>query len=356
VTRIVAGQARGRRLAVPPGGSTRPTSDRVREALFSTLTGMLAGWDGRHVLDLYAGSGALGLEALSRGAASCLFAEKDGRALDVLRRNVSSVGLPGATVRGGDVARLLAGSSDRRYDVALLDPPYREPDARLARVLEALASGWLTADAVLVLERAARDPAPPWPRGWGHVDDRRYGDTRLWYVRRDASAVTGADVQTDRPVRRCACPGSFDPVTNGHLDVLERACQLFDEVVVAVLVNRSKQGLFSVEERIDMLSAVTAHLPNVRVTSFHGLLVDFCAAEGIPVAVKGLRAVTDFDYELQMAQMNHRLSGLDTLFVATNPEHSYLSSSLVRDVATFGGDISALVPAVVSTRLADKLG
>lgn len=156
-------------------------------------------------------------------------------------------------------------------------------------------------------------------------------------------------------MRRCACPGSFDPVTNGHLDVLERACLLFDEVVVAVLVNRSKDGLFTVSERIELLGEATAHLPNVRVSSFHGLLVDFCAREEIPVVVKGLRAVTDFDYELQMAQMNHRLNGLDTLFVATNPEHSYLSSSLVRDVAMFGGDVSALVPPVVSTRLVEKL-
>jgi pantetheine-phosphate adenylyltransferase len=144
-------------------------------------------------------------------------------------------------------------------------------------------------------------------------------------------------------------------VTNGHLDVLERACLLFDEVVVAVLVNRSKSGLFTVAERIELLGEATSHLPNVRVASFHGLLVDFCAEENIPVVVKGLRAVTDFDYELQMAQMNHRLSGLDTLFVATNPEHSYLSSSLVRDVAMFGGDISELVPPVVLERLADKL-
>ncbi len=156
-------------------------------------------------------------------------------------------------------------------------------------------------------------------------------------------------------MRRCACPGSFDPVTNGHLDVLERASLLFDEVVVAVLVNRSKKGLFSVEERIELLTEATSHLPNMRVTSFHGLLVDFCAAESIPVVVKGLRAVTDFDYELQMAQMNHRLSKLDTLFVATNPEHSYLSSSLIRDVAMFGGDVSELVPPVVAQRLAQRL-
>jgi pantetheine-phosphate adenylyltransferase len=165
----------------------------------------------------------------------------------------------------------------------------------------------------------------------------------------------GVETAEGGRVRRCASPGSFDPVTNGHPDVLERACMLFDEVVVAVLVNRSKKGLFTVTDRIEMLTEVTSHLPNVRVTSFHGLLVDFCKREDIPVVVKGLRAVTDFDYELQMAQMNHRLSGLDTLFVATNPEHSYLSSSLVRDVAMFGGDISALVPAVVAQRLATAL-
>jgi pantetheine-phosphate adenylyltransferase len=156
-------------------------------------------------------------------------------------------------------------------------------------------------------------------------------------------------------VSRCACPGSFDPVTNGHLDVLERACLIFDEVVVAVLVNRSKTGLFTIEERIQLLGEATSHLTNLRVTSFHGLLVDFCDRENIPVVVKGLRAVTDFDYELQMAQMNHRLSGLDTLFIATNPEHSYLSSSLVRDVAMFGGDVSTLVPPVVWNRLSEKL-
>jgi pantetheine-phosphate adenylyltransferase len=156
-------------------------------------------------------------------------------------------------------------------------------------------------------------------------------------------------------VRRCVCPGSFDPVTNGHLDVIERAAGLFDEVVIAVLVNVSKEGLFSVDERIAMLREVAGHLPNVVVESFDGLLVDYCRERDIPAVVKGLRAVTDFDYELQMAQMNHRLTRLETLFVATNPEYSYLSSSLVKEVAAYGGDVSGLVPDVVLIRLTDRL-
>ena len=157
-------------------------------------------------------------------------------------------------------------------------------------------------------------------------------------------------------MRRCVCPGSFDPVTNGHLDVIERASRLYDEVTVAVLINTAKEGLFSVEERIDMLREVTATLGNIVVDSFHGLLVDHCRERDIPVVVKGLRAVSDFDYELQMAQMNHRLSGLETLFVATNPEYSFLSSSLVKEVAKFGGDVRGLVPDLVLDRLATRLG
>ena len=155
--------------------------------------------------------------------------------------------------------------------------------------------------------------------------------------------------------RRCVCPGSFDPVTNGHLDVVERASRLYDEVVVAVLVNEHKTGLFEVAERMDMLREVTAHLDNVTVDSFQGLLVDYCRERDIPVVVKGLRAVSDFDYELQMSQMNNRLTGLETLFVATNPEYSFLSSSLVKEVAKWGGDVAGLVPDAVLARLRDRM-
>jgi pantetheine-phosphate adenylyltransferase len=156
-------------------------------------------------------------------------------------------------------------------------------------------------------------------------------------------------------VTRCVCPGSYDPVTNGHLDVIERASRLFEEVIVVVAVNVAKQGLFSVDERLDMLRDVTKGLGNVAVESFEGLLVEFCRERDIPAIVKGLRAVTDFDYELQMAQMNHRLTNVDTLFVATNPDYSFLSSSLIKEVATHGGDVSGLVPDSVLPRLAQRL-
>jgi pantetheine-phosphate adenylyltransferase len=156
-------------------------------------------------------------------------------------------------------------------------------------------------------------------------------------------------------MRRAVCPGSFDPVTNGHLDIIERAAGLFDEVVVAVLINKSKHGLFSAEERMDMLREVTADMPNVKIDSFHGLLVDYCKAHGVRAIVKGLRAVTDFDYELQMAQMNQQLAGVDTLFMPTNPLYSFLSSSLVKEVATFGGDVGHLIPETVHRRLIQRI-
>jgi pantetheine-phosphate adenylyltransferase len=156
-------------------------------------------------------------------------------------------------------------------------------------------------------------------------------------------------------VRRAVCPGSFDPVTNGHIDIISRASSLFDEVTVAVLVNKSKKSLFSVEERIDMLGEVCGGFGNVTIDAFHGLLVDFCQERDIHAIVKGLRAVSDFDYELQMAQMNSSLADVETVFVPTSPEYSFLASSLVKEVATFGGDVSPLVPPLVLDRLSARL-
>lgn len=155
-------------------------------------------------------------------------------------------------------------------------------------------------------------------------------------------------------MRRAVCPGSFDPVTNGHLDVFGRAAEMFDEVTIAVLENSGKAPLFSVEERIEFLTKAVAKWPNIKVTTFSGLLVDFCTKAEISVIVKGLRAVSDFDYELQMAQMNYRLARVETAFVATNPEFGYLSSSLIKEISRHGGDISGLVPAEVQEALIAK--
>ena len=156
-------------------------------------------------------------------------------------------------------------------------------------------------------------------------------------------------------MRRAVCPGSFDPVTLGHLDIIERASKIYDEVVVAVLVNKKKSSLYTVAERMDLLREVTAVYGNIKVDSFYGLLVDYCRTEKIPVIVKGLRAISDFDYELQMAQMNHGLAGVETMFMTTNPLYSFLSSSLVKEVATYGGDVSGLVPPLVHTSLIERM-
>jgi pantetheine-phosphate adenylyltransferase len=158
------------------------------------------------------------------------------------------------------------------------------------------------------------------------------------------------------PLRRAVCPGSFDPITNGHLDIIARASRLYDVVHVTVMINKAKQGMFTVDERIALIEEVTAEFGNIQVEAFHGLLVDFCKERDIPAIVKGLRAVSDFDYELQMAQMNNGLSGVETLFIPTSPTYSFLSSSLVKEVAQWGGDISHLVPPRVLTALNHKLG
>ena len=154
---------------------------------------------------------------------------------------------------------------------------------------------------------------------------------------------------------RVICPGSFDPVTNGHLDIIGRAAGLHDEVIVAVLINITKRSLFTVDERVEMLTEVTKGYGNVRVERFHGLLVDFCAVNGINAIVKGLRAVSDFEYEMQMAQMNYRLAKVETLFMTTNPQYSFLSSSLIKEIAKYGGDVSGLVPEPVLGRLQARL-
>ena len=156
-------------------------------------------------------------------------------------------------------------------------------------------------------------------------------------------------------MQRVVCPGSFDPVTNGHLDIVGRAAAIYDEVIVAVLINVTKHSLFTVEERIEMLREVTHGYVNVRIERFHGLLVDFCAANGITAVVKGLRAVSDFEYEMQMAQMNYRMAKVETLFMTTNPLYSFLSSSLVKEIATYGGDVGGLVPEIVLGRMRARL-
>ncbi|AOW92352.1 16S rRNA (guanine(966)-N(2))-methyltransferase RsmD [Rhodococcus sp. WMMA185] len=178
MTRIIAGQAGGRRLAVPPSG-TRPTSDRVREALFSAL-GSRMDFDGAAVLDLYAGSGALGLEALSRGAERALLVESDAKAARIIRSNVEVVGLPGAQVRSSSVASVLAGPADRTYDLVMADPPYAVDEEAISVLLEHLLEhGWVADDSIVVLERSSRSPETSWPNGFAPAKVKKYGETRI---------------------------------------------------------------------------------------------------------------------------------------------------------------------------------
>ena len=195
MTRVIAGTARGRRLAVPAGRSTRPTSDRAREGLFSALRSMAGDLTGARVLDLYAGSGAVGLEALSRGATHVLLVEAERRAAAICRTNVAAVGLPGAQVLAADAARLTAGPNrGEPYDVAFLDPPYGVPAAEVRQVLAALAAGgWLRPGAVVVVERSSRDVAWAWPEDFVADRARRYGEGTLWYGRAAGSDAAGHD-------------------------------------------------------------------------------------------------------------------------------------------------------------------
>jgi len=192
MTRIVSGQARGRRLAVPPGQGTRPTSDRAREGLFSSLESLVGTLAGRRFADLYAGSGAVGLEALSRGAAAVLLVDDNARAVRTIRDNVAVLGLPGAEVRTAKVERVVAGPppDDTPYDVVFLDPPYATAAAAVTAVLEALLrEGWVAADGVVVAERATRAGHLPWPAGLLPERSRRYGEGTLWYGRAASPAT-----------------------------------------------------------------------------------------------------------------------------------------------------------------------
>jgi 16S rRNA (guanine966-N2)-methyltransferase len=183
VPRVIAGQAGGRRLAVPDGRDTRPTSDRAREGLFATISSIAGPLDGARVLDLYAGSGAVGLEALSRGAGHVLLVEQGAQAVRVIRENISSIGLPGAVLAADRVERVLTrGPDGDRYDVVFADPPYALADAAVERVLTLLAeTGWLAPGALVVVERATRSGPVSWPDGFVPDRERRYGEATFWY-------------------------------------------------------------------------------------------------------------------------------------------------------------------------------
>jgi pantetheine-phosphate adenylyltransferase len=351
--RVTGGELVGRRLQAAPGRQVRPTADRVREALFQRLGDL----DGCRVLDLFAGTGSLGIEALSRRALRCVFVERQATALGVLRANLAGLELGAKTrILASDVRVALRrlGRETERFDLVLVDPPYGSQDAQ--RTLESLVeAGVLALGATVVLESSRREP-PLSVAGLAVLDQRRYGDTMV--TRLVAPEATGRDPRGDGMAdgRRIGLfAASFDPVTNGHLDLVFRARRVFDEVVVAVGRNISKEGTFSLEERLGMLEEVLAGKEGIRITSFEGLVTDYARKIGATAVIRGLRAMSDFEYEFEMALMNRHLHPeLDTLFMMTDQNYLYVSSSRLKELARFGGDIQDFVPEGVAKKLREK--
>jgi len=341
--RVVAGLARGRRLEAPPGRGTRPTLDRVREAVLNAL-GSMGVVEGARVLDLFAGSGALGIEALSRGAAEATFVDDDRRAVGAVRANLATTGLAGAAtvVRDDALGFLRRGAGP--FDVAFCDPPYAfDGWTELGRLLDA---------GVVVVES---DREVDLGGGWSVERTRRYGDTLVTMARRTRGS--GRHERGARVSTTVLYPGSFDPFHNGHREIVETASYLFDTVVVAAIRNPQKgEPLFSLDERKDMIAESLAHLDNIKITQFSSLVVNLARDVGADFIIKGLRAPSDFESEMAQAQMNLAVSGVHTIFLPSASANSFIASKFVRDIARFGGDVSGLVPEAVLRRLKEKLG
>lgn len=361
-------------MEAPPKG-VRPTSDRVRESLFARLGDL----EQCAVLDLFAGTGSLGIEAVSRGAERATFVDRSSASIRILEKNLRRLGIEDRC----SVLRCDARAGLRRlsregvaFDVIFMDPPYDAGEYQ--RTFEAIAASKLLAPGgTLVVESAKRHPLPSIESlNLEIVDARATGDTMITQLRepsgvqmakRQASGVestseaTAEDGAANGSIARRATvalfPASFDPPTNGHLDLIERARKVFDEVVVAVAINVGKTGTFTFEERIEMLNAVTGNMERVRVEGFSGLMVEHARAIGATVIIRGLRAMSDFEYEFEMTLMNQHLQpDLETMFMMTKQEYLYVSSSRLKELVRFGANIDDFVPPMIAKRLVEKLG
>ena len=301
----------------------------MRESLFNSLGQF---FEGGSVLDLYAGTGGLGIEALSRGSERAVFVERDRGARAAIQENLRRTGfVQRAEVLGGEVEAVLGRLLGRRerFDLIFADPPYRiaaEVGGILHRLRSLLAPGGR-----LVIESGE---APMEGAGGKKGVTRRYGGTFVTILGRSELTMIVA-----------VCPGSFDPITTGHLDVIRRASTIFDHVVVAVGSNRRKQARLPAVERARLIEKVAADMENVSVEVMEGLLVNFARERGARAIVKGLRAVSDFESEFEQAQLNRTMfPELETVFIMASAEHSFLSSSAVREIASLGGEVRGLVP------------
>jgi len=357
--RVIAGTARGRRLRAGRGLALRPTADKVKGALFNIVESRFK-LETAAVLDLFAGTGALGIEALSRGAAAVSFVEQAPASVRVLRENVRLCGFEDRTrVLPMSVRRALAQLARERacFDGVLADPPYER--GLLESTLSAVAEhGSVRPGGWVIVEHHTSETPPAACGPLRLTQSRRYGKTGLaLYV---AEKSMSEPQHNSGMIRRAVYAGSFDPITNGHLDVIRRALAIFDEVIVAVASGTSdprKEGaLFSHDERVVMIREALADAPRGKADSFAGLLVDYCDRVGARAIIRGLRAVSDFEYEFQMAMMNRHLKPhIETFFMAAGETHFYTASRLVKEVASLGGDVRGLVPDSVHKRLMKKL-
>ena len=305
--RIIAGKGRSLPLKTIEGIDTRPTTDRIKETLFNMLQYEIA--DCRF-LDLFAGSGQIGLEAVSRGAKEAVFVESGKKAAACIQDNINFTQFNDQCrlMQMDVMAAIRSLEGKGTFQIIFMDPPYNQE---------------LEKDVLMLLSKSTL------------VDE----DTVIIV---EASLKTGFEYLEELGF-------------NGHVDMIERASKIVDELVVGVLNNSAKNSLFSLDERVSMLKEITKDMPNVTVASFDGLLVDFMEKIDATIIVRGLRAVTDFEYELQIAQSNHRVNPkIDTVFLTTNVKYSYLSSTIVKEYASYGGDISHFVPPQFIERIYDK--
>jgi pantetheine-phosphate adenylyltransferase len=351
-------------------GTTRPTADRVREALGSLLEARAALHDA-HVLDLFAGTGALGIEALSRGAARLVAVELDARARSGIERNFRALGLgPEAALLRLDLlksparaVRTLASSPAAPFRLVLADPPYRDLD-KLVPLFTELARGPVCTPDVLFVIEHARDAQLPALAALRPVGSYAYGDTALTLLARATQmgecVNESMSVKSSEPERAASAAvyaGSFDPITNGHVAIIKSGLVAFERIIVAVLTNTAKKPLFSVEERMEMIRDAVGGDPRVEVDRFdHGLLVNYARAKGVRIVLRGLRAVGDFEHEIALANMNRHLdSGIETVFIMAN-DWFYVSSTLIKEAATLGGDLHGMVPDLVEKKLRERFG
>ena len=334
--RIGAGAWKRSVLPVVDVPGLRPTPDRVRKTLFDWLTHLFGGsFEGRTAFDPFAGTGALGFEAASRGAARVLLNEKDRRAVAALEAVARRLGAGDRVeVRAGDAddAARRCQAAGRRFDIVFLDPPF---GSGLLPSALGHAVRLVTPDGAIYAESdRAIDPALVDALGLTVHRADRAGDVFYHLLR-------CKNIEREETMQIAVYPGTFDPLTRGHEDLVRRASRLCERLVVGVADSRNKRPLFSLEERVDIAREVLGHYENVSVAGFSGLLKDFVEEQGATALIRGLRAVSDFEFEFQMAGMNrYQMPSVETVFLTPSDQYMFISGTIVREIALLGGDVA----------------